>query len=174
MHGPQPEISPFSRNDDQFYVLTTNGRKNERKLDAAQVLCQIFAMALPTLQSVADCADFTQAALPFLHQLSSLPTRVVEAGLNVDTLREVYLSTNPLVIAFGFSLFLVLAFVLISEINRNYSQVDRLWSILPSIYNGHFALWCRLKGLATTEINTIFIITLIWSVSARNLLFYSR
>ncbi|EFE39206.1 hypothetical protein TRV_06118 [Trichophyton verrucosum HKI 0517] len=120
-------------------------------------------MALPTLQSVADCADFTQAALPFLHQLSSLPTRVVEAGLNVDTLREVYLSTNPLVIAFGFSLFLVPAFVLISEINRNYSQVDRLWSILPSIYNGHFALWCRLKGLATTEINTIFIITLIWS-----------
>ncbi|EFQ97454.1 hypothetical protein MGYG_00495 [Nannizzia gypsea CBS 118893] len=120
-------------------------------------------MALPTLKSAADCANFSQAVLPFLHQLYSLPTRVAEAGLNIDGLREVYLSTNPLITAFAFCLFLVPTFVLVSEINRNYSQVDRMWSILPSVYTGHFALWCRLKGVATTETNTIFFFILIWS-----------
>ncbi|EEQ30513.1 hypothetical protein McanMca71_000782 [Microsporum canis] len=122
------------------------------------------AMALPALKSAADCADFSQAVLPFLPQLYSLPTRVLAAGFDIDGLREIYLSTNPLITAFAFSLFLVPTFVLISEINRNYSQVDRMWSILPSIYNGHFALWCRLKGTSTTEVNTILIFTIIWSV----------
>ncbi|KAK2861183.1 hypothetical protein FQN49_004456 [Arthroderma sp. PD_2] len=122
------------------------------------------AMALPNLKSVADCADFSQAVLPFLPQLYSLPTRAAEAGLDPDALREIYLTTNPLVTAFAFSLLLVPTVLLVSEINRNYSQVDRLWSILPSIYNGHFALWCRLNGMSTTEVNTIFVFTLIWSV----------
>ncbi|KAF3490486.1 DUF1295 domain-containing protein [Arthroderma uncinatum] len=120
-------------------------------------------MALPTLQSVAECADFSKVVLPFLPQLYSLPTRTAEAGLDLDALREIYLTTNPLVTAFAFCLFLVPALILVSEINRNYSQVDRLWSILPTVYNGHFALWCRLNGMSTTEVTTVLVFSLIWS-----------
>ena len=122
-------------------------------------------MALPQLQSIADCADISKVILPFVPQLTSLPTKILEAGKDVDALQEIYLNTNPLATAVAFSLFLVPLFLVASEINRNYSQVDRFWSILPAVYTGHFAVWSRLNGLSISEVNTAFFFILIWSVS---------
>jgi steroid 5-alpha reductase family enzyme len=56
-------------------------------------------------------------------------------------------------------------FFLAAEINRNFSQVDRFWSILPAVYNVHFAIWARLAGIRTQTLDTIAVISLIWSVS---------
>jgi steroid 5-alpha reductase family enzyme len=55
-------------------------------------------------------------------------------------------------------------FIITSEINRNYSQVDRFWSILPSVFNVHFALWARLTGLRTLTLDTIAALSVLWTV----------
>lgn len=121
-------------------------------------------LPLPDVQSAADCASFSRTVLPFLPQLQTLPTRLNETGGNLDSLKEVYLTTNPLVTAVAFCLsFTVLVFV-VSQLSGNYSQVDRFWSILPSVYNGHFALWARMAGVQSQFLDTIAVNTFIWSV----------
>ena len=127
------------------------------------------ALPLPDVKSVADCASFGHTVLPFLSQITALPERLqlAAAAKDVDILKDIYLSTNPFITALGFSLFLSVLFLIASEFNRNYSQVDRFWSILPSVYNVHFAVWARLSGLRTQSLDTIAVITLIWSVSHR-------
>jgi hypothetical protein len=122
-------------------------------------------MALPVVKTAADCADFSKTVLPFFSQLTSLPSRLIDAGIELDSLKQVYLTTNPFTTAIAFSLFLIPLLLIASELNKNYSQVDRLWSILPSVYNAHFAVWARLNGLPTDTINTILTFSLIWSVS---------
>jgi hypothetical protein len=122
-------------------------------------------MALPLVKTVGDCADIGKTVLPFVSQLASLPARLVESGTDLDRVKLVYLSTNPFITAVAFSLFLVPIFLMVSEITKNYSQVDRCWSILPTIYNAHFATWTRLAGLPTETIYTILTFSLLWSVS---------
>ncbi|PWY91056.1 DUF1295 domain protein [Aspergillus heteromorphus CBS 117.55] len=123
------------------------------------------ALPLPDVKSVTDCASFGHTVLPFLSQLAALPERlqIAAEAKDVDILKDIYLSTNPLVTALATSLFLSILFLLFSEINRNYSQVDRFWSILPAVYNVHFAVWARLSGLRTQSLDTIAVITLMWS-----------
>ncbi|KAI1931476.1 hypothetical protein LOZ58_000013 [Ophidiomyces ophidiicola] len=121
-------------------------------------------MALPTLTSLPDCANFTLSVQPFFSQFNSLHTRVLEAGRDFEALKSIYIATNPLVTAVAFSLFLVPLLLIVSEINRNYSQVDRLWSILPSVYNGHYVLWSFMNGISTERTWTIFVCSSIWSV----------
>ncbi|GKZ37021.1 hypothetical protein AbraIFM66950_008313 [Aspergillus brasiliensis] len=123
------------------------------------------ALPLPDVKSVVDCASFSHTVLPFLSQITALPERLqlAAAAKDVNILKDIYLSTNPFISALFLSLALSVLFVIASEINRNYSQVDRFWSILPSIYNVHFALWARLSGLQTQSLDTIAAITLIWS-----------
>ncbi|EAS36443.1 uncharacterized protein CIMG_01797 [Coccidioides immitis RS] len=120
-------------------------------------------MALPTLTAVPDCANFTLTVQPFLSQFISLPPQIFEAGRDFESLKNIYVNTNPLVTAVAFSLLLVPLLLIVSEINRNYSQIDRLWSILPSVYNGHYVLWSYLNGVSTDRTWTIFVCTLIWS-----------
>jgi steroid 5-alpha reductase family enzyme len=112
-----------------------------------------------------ECASFKLTVLPYLAQVQWLPASLREAGRNLDSLKEVYLATNPLVSALALCSVLAGIFFLAAEINRNFSQVDRLWSILPAVYNVHFAAWARLAGIRTQTLDTIAVISVLWSVS---------
>jgi hypothetical protein len=123
-------------------------------------------LPLPEVESLADCVSFNHAVRPFLSQVAALPERLQPAiaAKDVKALKDIYLSTNPLATALAFTIFLSVLFIVFSEINRNYSQVDRFWSILPSVFNVHFAVWARLSGLRTLNLDTIAAISVIWSV----------
>ena len=121
-------------------------------------------MALPSVKTLKECADYAKTVEPYLPQLYELPTKVFESISDLDALKEIYLSTNPLITAVSLSLFLAPIFLVASEINRNYSQVDRFWSVLPSVYNAHYTLYAHLNGLPTRRLDTLLVVSLIWSV----------
>lgn len=123
------------------------------------------SLPLPRLESILDYTSFQLTVLPYLSQLQWLPDSLREAGTDVYSLRAVYLATNPLVSALAFSGALAGLFFIAAEINRNYSQVDRFWSILPALYNVHFAVWARLSGIQTQTLDTIAAISVLWGVS---------
>ena len=122
---------------------------------------------LPAIKTVSDCADFNQTVLPYLPQLYALPQLVYAALLSSDKLNELrilYLSTNPLIFALAFSLFLGPIFLIVSEINKNYSQVDRAWSILPAVYIAHYSFWAHQHSLPTRRLDNILLFAVAWSV----------
>ena len=121
-------------------------------------------MALPVVKSAIDCSDFTNTVLPYVSQLNALPQLIFESISNPAALRQIYLDTNPLITAFAFSLFISPIFLIISEINKNYSQVDRCWSILPTIYNAHYVIYAHMVGLPTKRMDTVLTASAIWSV----------
>lgn len=121
-------------------------------------------MALPVIRTFSDCADWSKTVSPYIGQLYDLPQNVFESITNPQALKVLYVSTNPLISGFAFSCFLFPIFLFVSEANRNYSQVDRVWSILPTIYNAHYALYAHAVGLPTQRLDTITAISLIWSV----------
>ena len=123
------------------------------------------SLPLPRVESLLDYTSFQLTVLPYLTQLLWLPDSLREAGSDVYSLRAVYLATNPFVSALAFGGALAGMLFIAAEINRNYSQVDRFWSILPALYNVHFALWARLSGIQTQTLDTIAVITALWSVS---------
>jgi hypothetical protein len=123
-------------------------------------------MALPVVKTALDCSDWSRTVTPFLHQLRPLPGLVFEAATNPAALKQIYLDTNPLISAFAVSIALSPIFLLVSEINKNYSQVDRLWSILPSLYNAHYVIYAHLMGFETKRLDTLLAASCIWSVSA--------
>lgn len=118
--------------------------------------------ALPAVKSLPECADFAKTVLPYLPQLYDLPQQVLDNIGSLEALQHVYLSTNPLITALGFALFVTPIVFIVSEVNKNYSQVDRLWSILPVIYNSHYTLWAHLSGLPTQRMDHIMAVTLLW------------
>jgi steroid 5-alpha reductase family enzyme len=120
------------------------------------------AVALPAVKSLPDCANFFTTVAPFLHQLYDLPQRVFAHINDLQALQQVYLSTNPLVVALAFALFVTPIVFIVAEVNKNYSQVDRLWSILPVIYNCHYALWAHLAGLPTQRLNHVMAVSVLW------------
>jgi len=124
-------------------------------------------MALPVIKTVTDCSDFQKTVLPYLPQLYDLPQQLLQSYNNPTELRNIYLATNPLISALSFSLFLAPVFLIISEINRNYSQVDRMWSILPTIYNAHYVVYAHLSGLPTTRLDNLIAFSCVWSVSGK-------
>ncbi|CAH0049122.1 unnamed protein product [Clonostachys solani] len=117
-------------------------------------------MALPTLQTIKECGDYAKTVEPFIPQLTGLPFNLLN---NTDGLAQLYVETNPLVSAFAASVVFSVLFFLVSEFNRNYSQVDRLWSILPNLYVVHLAVWARLAGLPHSRIDLIAVFTSLWS-----------
>ncbi|KAI9881075.1 MAG: hypothetical protein M1830_008233 [Pleopsidium flavum] len=121
-------------------------------------------MALPVIKSVSECADFSKTVLPYASQLNDLPQQILQSITNPQALKVLYVSTNPLITAFAFSLFLVPIFLVISEINKNYSQVDRCWSILPTIYNAHFVAYAHAVGLPTQRLDTLLAFSTVWSL----------
>ena len=76
----------------------------------------------------------------------------------------VYLDTNPLISAFAFTFFISSIVFIVSEVNKNYSQVDRAWSILPTIYNAHYTLYAHMLGLETKRLDMLLTTTALWSV----------
>ncbi|KAJ5608860.1 hypothetical protein N7528_009427 [Penicillium herquei] len=121
-------------------------------------------LPLPHVQSLAECTSFQQTVLPYLAQLQYLPASLGEAGWDLDNLKALYIATNPLTSALALCTVLAGLFFLAAEINRNFSQVDRFWSLLPTIYNVHFAAWARLSGIRTQTLDTIAVISILWSV----------
>ena len=121
-------------------------------------------MALPLVKTISDAADYSQTVAPFIPQLYSLPDQILAHYNDVEALKAVYLNTNPLITAFAFSLFVSPIFLIVSEVNRNYSQVDRCWSILPTLYNAHYCVWAHMKGLNTDRLDHLIAFSVIWSV----------
>lgn len=122
-------------------------------------------MALPVIRSIADCTDFSKTVLPYTGQLYDLPQQIFDNIANLQALKVLYVSTNPLISAFAFSLFLFPIFLVVSEFNRNYSQVDRCWSILPTIYNAHFTAYAHATGLPTRRLDMLLLFSTFWTVS---------
>ncbi|KAL8968668.1 MAG: hypothetical protein Q9197_004755 [Variospora fuerteventurae] len=114
------------------------------------------------LKSATACADFERTVQPYLSQLDDLPRQIYQSATDLQALKTIYLNTNPLVSAFAFSLFLVPIFLVISEITRNYSQVDRVWGILPTVCNLHYVAYAHAKNLPTQRLNSLAIISVIW------------
>jgi steroid 5-alpha reductase family enzyme len=103
--------------------------------------------------------------LSFNVQLGNLPSqsRKLEKQC-ADLNRARYINTNPLISALAFSIATFPIFLLVTEINKNYSQVDRVWSILPTIYQAHWAIWARLNGLPTQRIDNVLAFSVVWSL----------
>ncbi|TLD23202.1 hypothetical protein PspLS_07302 [Pyricularia sp. CBS 133598] len=121
-------------------------------------------MALPALNALEECSDFSKTVEPFLPQLYELPNKLAEVFTSGGGLRALYLGTNPLISAFAFSLVLGFVFLVVSEINQNYSQVDRCWSLLPTVYLVHFDVWARMAGLPSERLDTALFFSTVWSM----------
>lgn len=121
-------------------------------------------MALPLLKTVQECGDYSKTVGPFVSQLYELPYQLLDNIGSVDGLLGVYTSTNPLIMGFAVSIALSPIFLIVSEINRNYSQVDRMWSLLPNLYIVHLAVWARLAGFPHARIDLVAAFTTLWSV----------
>lgn len=128
-------------------------------------------MALPSVKSLADCADFNGTVLPYIHQLYDLPQAVVQNIADLQGLKQLYVSTNPFISALALSLLLAPVFLVVSEVNKNYSQVDRCWGILPTLYNGHFVAYAHLVGLPTSRLDLLLVFSVLWSVSTVHQIF---
>lgn len=124
-----------------------------------------FTMSLPVIKRLAELTDFHKTVLPYLPQLYDLPQQILQSYNNPTELKNLYIATNPLISGFAFSLFLAPLFLLVSEVNKNYSQVDRMWSILPTVYNAHFCLYAHMNGLQTARLDNLVAFSVIWSVS---------
>lgn len=122
-------------------------------------------MSLPVIRTVVDAADFSKTVLPYVAQLNDLPQQILQSISNPQALKVLYVSTNPLISAFAFSLFLFPIFLVGGEINKNYSQVDRFWSILPTLYNAHYVLYAHAVGLPTQRLDTLLAFSCVWTVS---------
>ncbi|KAI1854813.1 hypothetical protein JX265_002452 [Neoarthrinium moseri] len=120
-------------------------------------------MAIPSLKALEDCADWSKTVEPFLPQLYELPQKLLDSVSGSQNALELYQQTNPLVTGFAFSLFVGVVVLVVSEINRNYSQVDRLWSLLPTVYNAHFTVWSHLNGLPSQRLDLITLWSVFWS-----------
>jgi len=121
-------------------------------------------MALPVVKTAIDCADWSKAVEPYIPQLYDLPQQFLQTFSSPHALKELYLSTNPLVSGFALSLFLAPIFLVVSEINKNYSQVDRCWSLLPTLYNAHYVLYAHATGLPTKRMDALLAFSTVWSM----------
>lgn len=125
---------------------------------------------LPAINSVTQAADFTTTVQPYIpqfyslhHNLWSALTVPSDSTGRIAALQHVYLNTNPLIFAFWLSLFFSIFFFIGAEVNKNYSQVDRFWSLLPTFYNIHYAVWARANGLPTQRLDNVVMFSAIWS-----------
>lgn len=121
-------------------------------------------MAAPLITSLPDCASYAKTLQPYLAQLSALPHGLASAITNPEALKQLYLATNPAISGLAFTIATFPIFLLVSEINRNYSQVDRVWSILPTVYNAHYAVWARLNGLPTGRLDHVLTFSVVWTL----------
>ncbi|KAI5804497.1 hypothetical protein EDC01DRAFT_423527 [Geopyxis carbonaria] len=118
-------------------------------------------VALPIIKSLEEATSLETVLYPFLHQFSYSHVEPLIYGKVSPT--EWYLSTNPFITAALFcGVISVLCFIA-QEITRNSSQVDRLWSILPTVYIAHYTVFAHMKGLETTRLDTMVTFFILWS-----------
>lgn len=122
-------------------------------------------LPIPVLEHTWDCSDFSKTVAPYAHQFYELPGRLVASINSIEALQRLYVETNPLITGFSASLLVGAIALVASEINRNYSQIDRLWSILPNLYIVHLAAWARLAGVPHARIDLVAAFSTLWSVS---------
>lgn len=122
-------------------------------------------MALPTLVKFEDCASWAKTVEPYIPQLYELPSKLVDVVQGRQGLIDLYTHTNPLISGFAFSVVLGAVVLVVAEFNKNYSQIDRCWSLLPTFYIAHFDLWARLAGVPSERIDAILAFGVAWSVS---------
>lgn len=123
------------------------------------------AAALAAVKSLRDCTDFQLTVRQHLPQLQSYFQDLLYAASSLESLKQFYVTSNPLITAFAFSLALAPVFLIVSEVNRNYSQVDRCWSFLPTIYALHYTTWAHLAGMPTQKVDLLAAVCVVWSVS---------
>lgn len=121
-------------------------------------------MALPVIRTIQDCATWSKVVEPFIPQLYELPNKLLANIGDIEPLKQIYASTNPVISGFAFSCALFPIFFVVSEINRNWSQVDRVWSILPTLYHIHYAVWARVNGLPTQKVDNVLAFGVIWTL----------
>lgn len=119
---------------------------------------------MPALLSFPDTIDWSKTVEPYIPQLYELPSKLLDVLQSRQSITDLYLQTNPLISGLGFSILLGAIFLVVAEVNKNYSQVDRCWSILPTLYIAHFDLWARLSGISSQRIDAILIFSTLWSV----------
>ena len=122
-------------------------------------------MALPLIKTLTECVDFEKTVNAFTFQLPMLPQAFSKAFFGSSSLPQLYLSTNPLISGLTLSVLLSPIFLIVSEINGNYSQVDRFWSVLPCIYSLHYAVFAHLSGIPTARTDLALAVQLVWGVS---------
>ena len=121
-------------------------------------------MALPVIKTIQDCAPWSKVVEPFIPQLYELPNKLLANIGNFEGLKQIYASTNPVISGFAFSCALFPIFFVVSEVNRNWSQVDRVWSILPTIFHIHYAVWARVNGLPTQKVDNVLAFSVLWTL----------
>ncbi|KAL7333211.1 hypothetical protein PS15p_202145 [Mucor circinelloides] len=72
--------------------------------------------------------------------LSAISSFVSSSLKDPSQLITLYKETNPLESSLYFSSALITVHYIMSEITKNYSQVDRAWSILPGLYAWHYTI----------------------------------
>lgn len=122
------------------------------------------SLALPAVKSLADCADWSKTVAPYIPYLQSFPHDLAAAGTDVTALKHLYVASNPLVTATAFSIATFPIFLVVSEINKNYSQVDRVWSILPTLYHLHYSTWAHMNGLDCARVDNVLAFSVVWSL----------
>jgi len=122
------------------------------------------SMALPDVKSLADCIDYSKTVHPYWPQLLALPQQVGQQISNTQALQILYISTNPVISGLALSIAIAPIFLVAAEINRNYSQVDRAWSILPTIFVAHFCFYAHAVGLPAERLDALFAASTVWSV----------
>ena len=123
-----------------------------------------YLMPVPAISSLIESTDFSKTVLSYLPQLYDFPTQVYHSLGSLEALRSLYLTTNPFISGLSFCLLTAPLFFLAGEINRNYSQVDRFWSILPTLYNAHYAVYAHTVGIPTERLDLLLIASFLWSV----------
>lgn len=121
-------------------------------------------MALPSVKTLVECGQYDTSFEPFLPQLYALPQQIWASIGDLGALKDIYLNTNPAMSGLGLSIAMMPVFFIVAEVNKNYSQVDRVWSILPALFNLHYAFWARANGLETERLNSVAVFSVAWSV----------
>lgn len=118
---------------------------------------------VPAIKALADTANFAITAEPYLAQLYTLPRDVLTAlTSSPDAVKNLFIDTNPLVSALFFSLVVGAITLVVAQVNHNFSQIDRLWSILPVVYLLHYDLYARATGIPSARNDLALLWSTVW------------
>ncbi|EWC44047.1 hypothetical protein DRE_01399 [Drechslerella stenobrocha 248] len=87
--------------------------------------------------------------------------QVIEGKLEFATF---YKDTDPLATAILFASTLGVITFTLAETVRNFSQVDRLWSILPAVYIFHYCYWARVNDIPSNRVDLAATSVAVWSI----------